>query len=300
MQAVPGEVFWPQQGNSTVLVWLAEVNSISTQETGLQPTLPLMARLMCRPTPEQHRCTAPDQPPDQPPEQPSSVAASPAALGDAACVCFASTGLDCRPLLDLPAAAGASSSIDLSKPYLGAACSEVITINMANMIKFKAGFCGAGNKVQPVTAHLDNGCSLSGISEALLKEKWPHLFPPGGRAELLELRRRIAVGMLAGQNGSLSQHVVRGLALDIGKGTCPADLLVVKTANFALVLGQDFLYTYAGTPLVQGVPAVWACPDPAADSRSVPAWPAAAAPPCQSWAPLVPLSACACELCGGV
>jgi hypothetical protein len=54
------------------------------------------------------------------------------------------------------------------------------------------------------------------------------------------------MGMFAGQQTAVITHAVRNLQLAIGKGIYTVDLLVVPGANFNLVLGNDFMFNYAG------------------------------------------------------
>jgi hypothetical protein len=139
-----------------------------------------------------------------------------------------------------------SNSFLQQAPYRAAATSDAIRVALAGMMTVLASVWNSNGSKHTLKVSLDSGCNGSCISAELLAQQWHQFFGPGSTAELVELETPLQMAMFAGQETATITHAVRGLQLGIGKGLYTVDLLVVPGANFNLVLGNDFLYNYAG------------------------------------------------------
>lgn len=144
---------------------------------------------------------------------------------------------DAEPAAGPPAAAPG--------PYLAAANVQHAVVRIVTMAALYAKLrCGV--ITTPVTLHVDSGCNFSAISLQFFQQHRHHLLGPGSNATLYRLQTAATVGMFAGPNISTARYLITGVALDIGRGTYKQDFLVIEGANFEAVLGNDFLFGYAG------------------------------------------------------
>lgn len=135
--------------------------------------------------------------------------------------------------------------IDISKPYAAAAKTAFVKVRMAGMPSVQ-GYWRAGRRRSPVKLRLDSGCNFSCMSSQHLKERYHDIIGPNSSAEVFKLHTPITVGMFAGKHTTTARYLVKSAAVDIGKGTYPQDFLVIDSANFSVVLGNDFMFNYAG------------------------------------------------------
>jgi hypothetical protein len=139
-----------------------------------------------------------------------------------------------------------SSSFLQQAPYRAAAKNEAIKVALAGMMTILAAVWNSNGSKATLKVSLDSGSNSSCISAELLAAQWHQFFTPGSTAELVEPETPVQMGMFAGQQTAVITHAVCILQLAIGKGIYTVDLLVVPGANFNLVLGNEFLYNYAG------------------------------------------------------
>jgi len=192
--------------------------------------------------------------PDQQ-QQPAAAEQQPGLLSTAAAGGSAiSLGLGCRamPLGPLtgrrgPTVSGTARVCDLLRPYAASAGPKrKLHLHMVGMSYVQGSVVGPGGQQYRLTAGLDNGCSIDCCSEEWFLANWQRFVYEGSTAQLCELDQPLAIGMFAGRHTCQATHCVLGLPLQLGQGVYPVDLLIVKGGNFNLVLGNSFLYNYAG------------------------------------------------------
>jgi hypothetical protein len=166
-----------------------------------------------------------------------------------------SLGLGCRamPLGPLTVSRTSSTAVtsrvcDMLRPFAAAAAPGVrkLYLNMVGMSHVQAAVVGPAGQQHKLTVGLDNGCSIDCCSEQYFVDNFHRFIYPGSSAQLCELDQPLAIGMFAGRETCEATHCLLGLPLLIGQGVYTVDLLIVKGGNFNLVLGNSFLYNYAG------------------------------------------------------
>jgi len=178
-----------------------------------------------------------------PPQQYSSPSAG------APCVSFGLGYRALRPGVSVsrpPQGPVAGATVDLTKPYMAAASRRSVAVSVVGMSYFAVGIPGPRGRIRKSTASLDTGCSINSLSEQYFLEICHHLLGPDSPAQLCELESPVTIGLFAGAGSTVATHCVTGVPLHIGKGVYPVDFLIVKGGNFNMVLGNNFLYDYAG------------------------------------------------------
>lgn len=140
----------------------------------------------------------------------------------------------------------AGATVDLTKPYMAAASRRSVAVSVVGMSYFPVGIQGPRGRIRKSAASLDTGCSINSISEQYFLEVCHHLLGPDSPAQLCELESPVTIGLFAGSSSTVATHCVTGVPLHIGKGVYTVDFLIVKGGNFNMVLGNNFLYDYAG------------------------------------------------------
>lgn len=163
-----------------------------------------------------------------------------------------SLGLGCRALMPGVSVGHTVSHlrfttpVDVTAPYKAAAQRQAVHVSVVGMSHFPSAICGPKGRLFKTRSSLDTGCTINSVSEQFFLDHAHEFCGPDSTAQLCQLDSPVSISMFAGAHSTVATHCLTGVQMYIGKGVYTADFLIVKGANFNLVLGNNFLYDYAG------------------------------------------------------